>query len=124
MLGMIAENLATGVTRTVQWHEVEDELTGRRHRRRRAHTRAEFAARHAARVRSTSPSTSCATVTPSCPRDASSSTAPPGQRGHVAARLLTQLGHDDVVNLDGGLRTWQPPTRCWPAEPGWTPPAA
>ena len=32
-----------------------------------------------------------------------------GQRGHVAARLLTQLGHADVVNLDGGYRTWQPP---------------
>ncbi|OUE27440.1 hypothetical protein CMMCA001_03255 [Clavibacter michiganensis subsp. michiganensis] len=29
-----------------------------------------------------------------------------GQRGHTAARLLTQLGHD-VRNLDGGWLTWQ-----------------
>jgi rhodanese-related sulfurtransferase len=28
-----------------------------------------------------------------------------GQRGHTAARLLTQLGHD-VTNLDGGYLTW------------------
>ena len=29
-----------------------------------------------------------------------------GQRGFTAARLLSQLGHD-VVNLDGGYRTWR-----------------
>ncbi|MDO4073542.1 rhodanese-like domain-containing protein, partial [Clavibacter michiganensis] len=29
-----------------------------------------------------------------------------GQRGHTAARLLAQLGHD-VRNLDGGLLTWR-----------------
>ena len=28
-----------------------------------------------------------------------------GQRGHTAARLLTQLGYD-VRNLDGGYATW------------------
>ncbi|NNG20993.1 hypothetical protein HJ590_15775 [Naumannella sp. ID2617S] len=28
-----------------------------------------------------------------------------GQRGHTAARLLTQLGRS-VRNLDGGYRTW------------------
>ena len=28
-----------------------------------------------------------------------------GQRGHTAARLLTQLGYD-VVNLDGGWLTY------------------
>jgi NADPH-dependent 2,4-dienoyl-CoA reductase/sulfur reductase-like enzyme/rhodanese-related sulfurtransferase len=28
-----------------------------------------------------------------------------GQRGHTAARLLTQLGHS-VTNLDGGYKTW------------------
>ncbi|HEV7185593.1 MAG TPA: rhodanese-like domain-containing protein, partial [Leifsonia sp.] len=28
-----------------------------------------------------------------------------GQRGHTAARILTQHGFD-VVNLDGGYRTW------------------
>ena len=34
-----------------------------------------------------------------------------GQRGHSAARLLAQLGHDDVRNLDGGIRTWSTATR-------------
>lgn len=28
-----------------------------------------------------------------------------GQRGHAAARILAQHGYD-VVNLDGGYRTW------------------
>jgi rhodanese-related sulfurtransferase len=28
-----------------------------------------------------------------------------GQRGHTAARILSQRGFD-VVNLDGGYRTW------------------
>ena len=31
-----------------------------------------------------------------------------GQRGHTATRILRQLGHDDVVNLDGGYRTFVP----------------
>lgn len=28
-----------------------------------------------------------------------------GQRGHTAARILAQYGRD-VVNIDGGYRTW------------------
>ena len=28
MLGMIADNLVTGVARTIQWHDVERELAG------------------------------------------------------------------------------------------------
>jgi rhodanese-related sulfurtransferase len=32
-----------------------------------------------------------------------------GQRGHTAARLLTQLGYD-VVNLDGGWLTYSQAT--------------
>lgn len=36
-----------------------------------------------------------------------------GQRGHTAARLLTQLGHD-VRNLDGGYRTWATAVRAVP----------
>jgi rhodanese-related sulfurtransferase len=34
-----------------------------------------------------------------------------GQRGHTAARLLTQLGYD-VRNLDGGYLTWRDGTRA------------
>ena len=39
-----------------------------------------------------------------------------GQRGHTAARLLTQLGRD-VRNLDGGYRTWQAGTTTLAPEP-------
>jgi rhodanese-related sulfurtransferase len=45
------------------------------------------------------------------PRDAAGDPVPVavycqvGQRGHTAARLLTQLGYD-VVNLDGGWQTY------------------
>ena len=34
-----------------------------------------------------------------------------GLRGSVAARVLDQLGYD-VVNLDGGYRTWRDGTRA------------
>lgn len=37
-----------------------------------------------------------------------------GQRGHTAARLLTQLGYD-VRNLDGGYLTWRDAVRATPA---------
>jgi len=104
MLGMIADNLAAGLTETVQWHELDAELAagatlvdvrgadevaaeplpGAMHL-----PLDELRARHtqipAGRV-----VVSCAA----------------GQRGHTAARLLHELGHDDVANLDGGLRTW------------------
>ena len=39
MLGMIAENMVTGVTRTIQWHEVEAEVARRVHAGRRTHRR-------------------------------------------------------------------------------------
>jgi rhodanese-related sulfurtransferase len=109
MLGMIAENLAAGLVHTVQWHELEDE--------RRAgaavvdvRTPAEFAA-------GTLPG---AINLPLDELRGRHTELPPGrlvvgcaagQRGNVAARLLTQLGHGDVANLDGGYRTWQPPAR-------------
>ncbi|MCB0906549.1 MAG: hypothetical protein KDB63_05465, partial [Nocardioidaceae bacterium] len=31
-----------------------------------------------------------------------------GVRGHTATRIIRQLGHDDVVNLDGGYKTFVP----------------
>src|SRR5690606_39028703 len=104
MLGMIADNLAAGLTETVQWHELDAELAagatlvdvrgadevaaeplpGAMHL-----PLDELRARHtqipAGRV-----VVSCAA----------------GQRGHTAARLLRELGYDDVANLDGGFRTW------------------
>ena len=39
-----------------------------------------------------------------------------GQRGHTAARLLEQLGHD-VRNLDGGYLTWHAGTTAGSTAP-------
>lgn len=106
MLGMVADNLAAGLTRTVQWHEVDAEV-----------------ARGATVVDVRTPEEYAAGALPGAvnlPVDDLRERhgelsgrllvyCAAGQRGHVAARLLTQLGHADVVNLDGGYRTWQPP---------------
>ncbi|MFF2275275.1 FAD-dependent oxidoreductase [Agromyces sp. NPDC058126] len=103
-LGYVAENLATGIDRVVQWHELdavleegavlldvraeaqlaEGSIPGARwlpvERLRETHT--EFAGRR---------------VVVQCRV---------GQGAHTAARLLASLGHD-VVNLDGGFLTWR-----------------
>lgn len=116
LLGMIAENLATGLVRTVQWHEVEA---------------AAVAGASVVDVRT--PEEHAAGALPGAvnlPVDdlrARHHELPSGplvvycavgQRGNVAARLLSQLGHDDVRNLDGGYRTWQPATSLLAAEQG------
>ncbi|MFF2494603.1 FAD-dependent oxidoreductase [Agromyces sp. NPDC058064] len=103
-LGYIAENLAAGTDRVIQWHELDAELAagaalldvraeaqlaegaipGARwvpvERLREAH--AEYAGRR---------------IVVHCRV---------GQGAHTAARLLAALGHD-VVNLDGGFLTWR-----------------
>ncbi|WP_022889932.1 FAD-dependent oxidoreductase [Agromyces italicus] len=103
-LGYIAENLAAGTDRVIQWHELdaalaegavlldvrgeaqldEGRIPGARwlpvERLRAAHT--EFAGRR---------------IVVHCRV---------GQGAHTAARLLDALGHD-VVNLDGGFLTWR-----------------
>ncbi|MFE6965991.1 FAD-dependent oxidoreductase [Agromyces sp. NPDC057679] len=103
-LGYIAENLATGIDRVVQWHELdavleegaalldvraeaqlaEGRIPGSRWLpvERLRETHAEFAGRR---------------VVVQCRV---------GQGAHTAARLLASLGHD-VVNLDGGFLTWR-----------------
>jgi NADPH-dependent 2,4-dienoyl-CoA reductase/sulfur reductase-like enzyme/rhodanese-related sulfurtransferase len=105
-LGYVADNLMTGTTRTIAWDEVAgtdrlliDVRTAGEHRH--GHLEGslhlpidELRERHV-----------------EIPRDASGAPVPiavycqVGQRGHTAARLLTQLGYD-VVNLDGGWLTW------------------
>lgn len=103
-LGYIAENLAAGTDRVIQWHELDAELAagaalldvraeaqlaegaipGARwvpvERLREAH--ADYAGRR---------------IVVHCRV---------GQGAHTAARLLAALGHD-VVNLDGGFLTWR-----------------
>lgn len=103
MAGYVADNLATGMTRAVQWHEL-DMVLDRGATLVDVRTSAEFAAGFIPgavnislddlRLRHTE--------LPGGPLVVSCQA---GQRGHTAARLLTQLGHD-VQNLDGGYKTW------------------
>ncbi|CAQ01816.1 FAD-dependent oxidoreductase [Clavibacter sepedonicus] len=104
LLGYVAENAATGTTRSLQWHELEAALD---------------AGATLVDVRTAGEHASAAIPgAVSLPLDelrARHDELPAGplvvhcqvgQRGHTAARLLTQLGHD-VRNLDGGWLTWR-----------------
>lgn len=103
MLGYIADNLRTGTARTVQWHEVE-ELQAQGVHVVDVRTPGEVA-------KGTIPGATNVPVDElrdrldELPDGPLVVTCQVGQRGHVAARLLTQLGRD-VRNLDGGYRTW------------------
>jgi len=103
MLGYVAENTATGATRTVQWHGLAAALDD-----------------GAVLVDVRSPAEHAAGAIPGAvnvpldelrTRHGELPDGPVvvhcqvGQRGHTAARLLTQLGYD-VRNLDGGYATW------------------
>lgn len=119
MLGYVADNLRAGETRSAQWHELDalvaqgatvvDVRTPGEHARGTVEVRAadgpegaetlpalnvpldELRDRAAAEIPAGAP------VVVHCQV---------GQRGHTAARLLTQLGYD-VRNLDGGYLTWR-----------------
>lgn len=119
MLGYVADNLRTGETRSVQWHELDDLVaqgatvvdvrTPGEHARGtvevgRDDALAETGTRPALNVpldelreRAAAEIPAGAPVVVHCQV---------GQRGHTAARLLTQLGYD-VRNLDGGYLTWR-----------------
>jgi NADPH-dependent 2,4-dienoyl-CoA reductase/sulfur reductase-like enzyme/rhodanese-related sulfurtransferase len=103
MAGYVADNVATGTTRSIQWHELDKAIDAGA---TLVDVRSvdEFA-------RGTIPG---AINVPLDEIRARSSELPHtplvvhcqvGQRGHTAARLLTQLGRN-VRNLDGGYRTW------------------
>lgn len=114
MLGYIARNLREGLDRSIQWHELEGE---------RAdgcvvvdvRTPDEFAGGGIPdsinipldELRQRASELDGRRVVVHCQV---------GQRGHTAARVLTQLGYD-VVNLDGGYRTWQAGNRSRQLEP-------
>lgn len=103
MLGYVADNLALGATRSIQWHEVTEALDAgaviidvR--------TRDEFDG-------GTIPGAINLPLDELRARAGEIPDAPlivhcqVGQRGHTASRLLSQSGRD-VRNLDGGYRTW------------------
>ncbi len=104
MLGMVADNLAGGTVRTVQWHEVA---------RQQADGATLVDVRSPAEVAAgTLPGAVAIPLDDLRARHAELPAGPlvvfcaVGQRGNVATRLLQNLGHDDVANLDGGYRTW------------------
>lgn len=108
MLGYIAENIILGLVQTIQWHEVD-----------------EYRAQGAQLVDVRSPEEFVLGTLPDAvniPVDQIRErageledrdivvTCEVGQRGHVATRLLNELGFH-AKNLDGGYRTWH----CSPA---------
>jgi NADPH-dependent 2,4-dienoyl-CoA reductase/sulfur reductase-like enzyme/rhodanese-related sulfurtransferase len=104
MLGLVADNLASGAEHTVQWHELDEAVTAGA-TVIDVRSRGEFAAGSipGARnipvdeLRDRLPELGPGQVVVSCHV---------GVRGHVAARLLIQHGYD-VRNLDGGYLTWR-----------------
>jgi len=76
MVGYVADNIATGVTTTVQWHELAGALAD-----------------------------GALLVDVRSANEFHAGSIQVGQRGHTAARLLGQMGHE-VRNLDGGYTTW------------------
>jgi NADPH-dependent 2,4-dienoyl-CoA reductase/sulfur reductase-like enzyme/rhodanese-related sulfurtransferase len=105
-LGYVADNLMTGTTRTIGWDEIDatdrfvvDVRTHGEHRRGHIEGSVNI------------PVDNLRERHLEIPRDAAGDPVPVavycqvGQRGHTAARLLTQLGYD-VVNLDGGWQTY------------------
>jgi len=103
MLGYIADNLRTGVSRSVQWHELADAV-------------ADGAVLVDVRTPEEHESGAIpgAVLIPVDELRGRLDEIPPGpvvvhcavgQRGHTAARVLAHAGRE-VRNLDGGYRTW------------------
>jgi NADPH-dependent 2,4-dienoyl-CoA reductase/sulfur reductase-like enzyme/rhodanese-related sulfurtransferase len=102
-LGYVADNLRTGATRSLQWHELDaaqeagatvvDVRTSAEH--------AAGAIPGAVNI----PVDELRDRMAELPRASVVVHCQVGQRGHTAARILAQHGFD-VVNLDGGYRTW------------------
>jgi len=104
MLGYAAMNARSGLTRTVQWHELAAALDGGatlidvrdpgEHRRGRIPGSVLIPVDE---LRARLDEVPHGPVVVHCAV---------GVRGHTATRILRQLGWDDVRNLDGGYTTW------------------
>lgn len=103
MAGYVAENLATGMDRTIQWHEVDAaRAAGAVVVDVRTAGENEAGAIPGAVLLPLDEIRGRHTELPDAPLIVHCRV---GQRGHTASRLLQQLGHD-VRNLDGGWLTW------------------
>lgn len=103
MLGMVADNLASGAERTVQWYELADRL---------ANGSVLIDVRDPQEVADGAipgsigiPLDELRSRRAELPQRPVIVTCAVGVRGHTAARLLRQHGVD-AENLDGGYRTW------------------
>lgn len=110
MLGYLAENLADGLTSTVQWHELADRIADGA-----VLIDVRTAAEHA---EESIPGSLLIELDTLRSRLGEIPEGRPvivhcgvGLRAHTAARLLAQHGYD-VANLDGGHRTWLAGTRA------------
>lgn len=102
MLGYVADNLATGMVESIQWHELEDAMNAGK-------ILVDIRDPHELEQGAIPGSVN---IPLNQLRERVDELNSPvivhcqvGQRGHTAARLLTQLGVS-VVNLDGGYLTW------------------
>lgn len=103
MLGYIAENVLSGITPTVQWHEVEEKV------------RAGYSILDVRSVDEFNLGTLPGAINiaideireriAELPIGKFLLTCQVGQRGHAATRLLRELGYE-AINLDGGYMTW------------------
>lgn len=115
LLGYVAENLATGATRSIQWHEVDAAVASGA-----VLVDVRTAGEHAS---GSIPGAINLPVDELRERHGELPDAPivvhcqVGQRGHTAARILSQLGHD-VSNLDGGWKTWSAGTAAQARDAG------
>ncbi|GAA4477987.1 FAD-dependent oxidoreductase [Rhodococcus olei] len=103
MLGYIADNLRAGTAATIQWHELPATLAAGA-TLVDVRTPEEYAAGSIPGSVNIELDTLRARAG-QLPAGEVVVTCQVGQRGHTAARILRQLGHD-VRNLDGGYRTW------------------
>lgn len=102
-LGYVADNLRTGTTRVIQWHELDAAL-GAGATLVDVRTPGEFAAASIPGAVNI-PVDELRERLGELPAGRLVVHCQVGQRGHTAARILAQHGRD-VVNLDGGYRTW------------------
>ncbi|WP_295012624.1 FAD-dependent oxidoreductase [uncultured Microbacterium sp.] len=103
-IGYVADNLRAGTTRSIQWHELDDAREAGA-----VLVDVRSVAEHRAGAIPGSinlPLDELRDLLDEIPEGRIVVHCQVGQRGHVAARILSQRGFD-VVNLDGGYRTWR-----------------
>lgn len=105
MLGYIADNQATGLTNSIQWHELQAAVDAGA-TVIDVRTAGEYAAGAIPGALNISVDDLRARID-ELPAGELIVHCQVGQRGHTAVRILRQLGRRDARNLDGGYLTWR-----------------